>query len=132
MSNDDENIFFVINDENDGNNIEENDLKNFLDSYNEIYYENQDAYISQKLDYQMNYVVKELLFICNYYGIAKQLKSAKCNKEDIITILVNFEMNPINSEIVMRRKKAWFCLGQLKNDKFFKKYILWSNMHCTT
>ena len=133
MSNEDENIFFVINDknENDANNVEETDLDNFLDSYNEIYNENHDAYISQKLDYQMNYVVKELLFICDYYGISKQLKAAKCNKEDIITVLVNFEMNQINSEIVMRRKKAWFCLGQLKNDKFFKKYILWSNMYCS-
>ena len=30
------------------------------------------------IDYKINYTVKELLLICEYYGIAKELKNNKC------------------------------------------------------
>lgn len=136
MSKEDENIFFIIDDNKDEMEVDmdetnENELIDFLNSHNQECDENHDIYISQKLYYHMNFTVKELLFICDYYGIAKQLKAAKCNKEDITTVLVNFEMDPLHSEIVLRRKKAWLYMNELKNDKFLKKYILWSNMYCS-
>jgi hypothetical protein len=97
---------------------------------NEIYKcdftnENDDLIIPQIINYRENFTVKELLLICDYYGIAKELKSNKCNKCEIIEFLVIFESNPMNSDIVFKRQNLWFYINELKNDKFMKKYVLW-------
>jgi hypothetical protein len=63
--------------------------------------------------------------ICDYYGIAKELKANKYNKDLIIQYLVEYEINPINNDIVFKRQNMWFYINELKNDKFMKKYILW-------
>jgi hypothetical protein len=84
-----------------------------------------DLSVPQMINYNENFTVKELLIICEYYGFAKDLKSNKCNKEEIINFLVNFESNPDNSDIVFRRQNMWFYINELKNDKFMKKYVLW-------
>ena len=31
----------------------------------------------------------------------------------------------MNKEIVLKRKKIWFYINELKKDKLMKKYILW-------
>ena len=64
--------------------------------------------------------------ICDYYGISKEMKSNKYNKEEIINVLVQFENNPINNDIFLRRQKMWYFIDKLKNDKFMKKYVLWN------
>lgn len=132
-----DNISFFINDNSINVNDVNIDLKNdFYDILNEIEntelkqkynYENDifDTTIPQMMDYSINFTVKELLLICDYYGISKTMKTNKCNKELIINILVLFENNPVNEEIVLKRKNMWFYINQLKNDKFMKKYILW-------
>ena len=79
----------------------------------------------QMVHYNENFTVKELLLICEYYGLAKDIKSNKCNKEEIINILVSFESDEVNSEIVLKRQNMWFYINELKNDKFMKKYVLW-------
>jgi hypothetical protein len=81
--------------------------------------------IPQIINYNENFTVKELLLICEYYGFAKDVKSNKFNKEEIIHFLVEFEKNPNNSDIVFRRQNMWFYINELKNDKFMKKYVLW-------
>ena len=72
-------------------------------------------------DYR-NKTVKELFTICDYYGIGKEAKSHKYNKSQIIQSICDFEHS--NREITYRRKKLWFYLGELKNDKFMKKFLL--------
>jgi hypothetical protein len=74
------------------------------------------------INYNENYTVKELLHICDYYGISKQCK--KCNKETIVEILVDFETEPTNEQIVFKRQNMWFYMNELKNDKFMRKYII--------
>ena len=86
---------------------------------------NDDLSFPQMINYHENFTVKELLQICDYYGFAKELKSNKCNKEQIIDILVSFESDLNNSEIVFKRQTMWFYMSELKNDKFMKKFILW-------
>jgi hypothetical protein len=86
---------------------------------------NDDLVFPKMINYNVNFTVKELLIICDYYGFAKELKNSKCNKEQIIDILVSFESDPINDDIVNKRQTLWFYIGQLKNDKFMKKYVLW-------
>ena len=120
-----DNIFFSVMEE-DGEDNEE-DLTEML---NEIYKldfanENDDLIIPQIINYRENFTVKELLLICDYYGVAKELKSNKCNKYEIIQFLVIYESNPINSDIVFKRQNMWFYINELKNDKFMKKYVLW-------
>jgi hypothetical protein len=39
--------------------------------------------------------------------------------------LVDFESNPLNNTIVLRRQEMWRYINILKNDKFMKKYVLW-------
>jgi len=120
-----DNIFFSLMEE-EGEDNNELDLSDML---NEIYKcdftnKNDDLIIPQIINYRENFTVKELLLICDYYGIAKELKSNKCNKCEIIEFLVIFESHSMNSEIVFKRQNLWFYINELKNDKFMKKYVL--------
>jgi len=84
-----------------------------------------DLLIPQMINYNENFTVRQLLIICEYYGFAKDIKTNKYNKEQIINFLVSFESDPINSDIVFKRQNMWFYMNELKNDKFMKKFILW-------
>lgn len=75
------------------------------------------------LNYNLNYNVKQLLQICDYYGIAKTMRQQKCNKDEIIMMLVDFEASEENCEIVTKRQLLWYYVNELKNDSFMKKYI---------
>lgn len=79
----------------------------------------------QMINYNENYTVKELMLICDYYGFAKEIKSNRFNKEQIINYLVTFENDITNADIVFLRKKLWFYINELKNDKFMKKFVIW-------
>lgn len=69
--------------------------------------------------------VKDLLKICSYYGIDKNIKSSKCKKQDIIYTIAYFESLPENIEIVKQRKKMWEYMRELLHDKKMNQYILW-------
>lgn len=109
----------IENQNNEQFNIE--DLMTEIDK-TELY--NDDIIITHMVNYRENFTVKDLLFICEYYGFAKQLKSAKLNKEQIIDFLVNFESDKNNFDIVNKRQNMWFYMNELKSDKFMKKFVL--------
>jgi len=122
-----ENISFLIdeNDENDKNN-ENNENEEFIISniLNEEDEKEDELDLTHfVINYQINYTVKQLLQICDYYGIAKELRTNKCNKDEIINILVHFENDYNNSEIVFKRQTMWLYINELKNDSHMKKYI---------
>jgi hypothetical protein len=73
----------------------------------------------------MQYTIKDLIKICDYYGISKDIRTNKLKKEDIIYFLLDFEGNILNREIVCKRKQMWYFIDELKNDKFMKKFIIW-------
>jgi len=85
----------------------------------------EDLKITQIINYTENYTVKDLLLICEYYGVAKELKTNKCSKDVIVQFLVDFESKPINIELVFKRQNLWFYMDELKKDKLMKKYVLW-------
>jgi hypothetical protein len=117
--------FTIIEDSNSNSNSNSEDLFQMLDEFEmEDNNLNQDM-LPYLIHYNENYTVKELLLIGEYYGIIKEFKLNKCNKEQIIDILVNFESNPLNCDIISKRKNMWFYINELKNDKFMKKYVLW-------
>lgn len=110
------------------NDISKNDLSvasfDFNNLINEINHVD-DERISQLLNYKLNYTIKELFKICEYYKIDKCIKQCKCSKDDIIGHIVTFESEVDNNECVARRQSLWFCINELKNDKYMKKYVIW-------
>jgi len=127
-----ENIFFFIDD-----NVEQNDNYEKEIDINELLNtefllrEEDSLYYSKFLHYDVNYKVKQLLRICDYYGIEyygtiKDIRINKCNKSDVIHTLIIYENNIENQERVNKRKKLWHYINELKNDKFMKKYVLWN------
>jgi hypothetical protein len=120
-----ENISFFIDDS-----IEQND-DNFINNLNELLnmeyvFKEHDTLCTKLIHYDINYTVKQLLIICEYYGIAKDLRITKCNKHDILNTLIIYENNIENLERVNKRKQLWHYIHELKNDKFMKKYVLWN------
>ena len=123
----------VGNDGDDNNNNINNNLESILKEIDDYEYEyssdynfNRDTLLMAKtIDYDTNYNVKQLLTICDYYGLLKEIKTNKLKKQEIISFLLDFEENIENSLIVYKRKQLWYFIEELKNDKFMKKFILW-------
>ena len=120
----DEHIFFAIHDKDNNNDVDLTEILMSLEN-TDIDENTNDLFISQVLNYEVNFNVKELMLICDYYGISKIVKANKCNKTQIVYFVVNFENEPQNEEIVLKRKNIWFYMAEIKNDKFMKKYVLW-------
>lgn len=128
MINNNENICFILKDPilqvNEDLNLlslmnEFNKLDNYTNKYNSN--DNQlHVYYSEK------YTIPQLLRICEYYGFLKHIKTAKCKKGDIIDAILLYELNEENNETVAKRQQLWSSIEELMNDKFMKKYILWT------
>ena len=126
-----ENISFFIHD-----NIEQIDnykinINGLLNTEYIFKEEEESLYYTKFLHYDINYKVKQLLQICEYYGIeyygtSKDIRINKCNKSDVLNTLIIYENNIENQERVNKRKKLWHYINELKNDKFMKKYVLWN------
>ena len=117
-----ENISISFTEDEIFNNVDLNKLLNEMD---EKIKESDESFLPKYVNYDINYTLKQLLLICDYYDITKSNKLHKCNKDQIIQQLLIFENNPENTEIVLKRLNAWFYMNELKNDKFMKKYIIW-------
>ena len=126
-----ENNYNVNNDDDDDNNNElEKILKEIentpFDMRSNLYNNISESETMVKLiDYNLNYNIKQLLLICEYYGLLKEVKINKMKKLEVIYFLLDFEENIDNSCIVYKRKQLWYFMSELKNDKFMKKFVLW-------
>jgi hypothetical protein len=135
-----ENLFFSLEELNNNSNIDSNiDLSKLTDEINKIdnisinKYNNDTIYFIEltayngemELYYNDKYTIKELMKICNYYGILKNIKAAKCKKQDIIETIIYFENCVENYDIVRKRHKMWSYITELLNDLNMKQYILW-------
>jgi hypothetical protein len=63
--------------------------------------------------------VKKLNQILTYYGIQK----SKMTKDEMIQVLLFFEIEPANYERVQQRMRLWRNWEELKLDPYFSKYI---------
>ena len=79
-----------------------------------------DNYVALELYYQENFTLKDLHKICDYYEISRR----KLRKDEIVQEIVLYECDPNNSEMVQKRKLLWFYVSELKNDKYFKKFVI--------
>ena len=66
------------------------------------------------------YNLKELVKFCDYYKISRK----KLKKQEIIKELILFETNEENIELVENRRTLWEYFLTLKNDPYFKKFII--------
>ena len=101
----------------------QNLLKEFEDEYNKEGVK-EGAFNPVKGAFNPVDTVKDLLKICQYYGIDKDIKASKCKKQDIISTIVFFESLPENVKIVNKRHKMWACISELLSDPKMKKYII--------
>ena len=100
-----------------GNNVVIDELGYFVKK--QLYTGNEELY------YDEEYTIKDLMKICQYYGIAKNIKASKCKKSDIISTIIYFENSAENIEIVNNRHKMWAYMTELINDPKMKQYLLW-------
>ena len=85
--------FYEVEEEKDENkNINISELMKKMEDIenSELELELENIKVSQIVDYQMNYTIKQLILICDYYGMLKQVKYNKCNKDEIVFLLVDF------------------------------------------
>ena len=78
-----------------------------------------DCATAMSFDYEMNYTMKQLRHIAGYYGIKH-----KARKMDIIEDIVEYETDAANGDAVMRRKRLFHCMDALKNDEYFKSFVM--------
>lgn len=88
------------------------------------YFLQKGNYGNDELFYEQEYTVKDLLKICSYYGLDKDIRTSKCKKQDIIATIVYFESLPKNFDIVHKRNRMWGYIMELMNDPKMKKYII--------
>ena len=96
--------------------IIDNTIDNTIIDMNDMY--------PEIVNYKINFTVKQLMQICEYYGISKNMKLTKANKDEIINNIVLFENDPCNYDVVIKRNLMWHYIKELKSDKFMKKFIL--------
>lgn len=74
--------------------------------------------------YNEKYTVKELMKICSYYGIDKNIKASKCKKQDIVSTIVFYEGQSENADIVKQRHNMWAYMTELLSDPKMRMYLL--------
>ena len=136
MNNINGNITFFLEEKNSNKGSNDFEIQKMLSEFDEeyipivnedmIYYTQKNFYGDDELYYTHEYTVKELMQICNYYGIDKHIKTSKCKKQDIISTIVFFESLPENFESVQQRHKMCACIKELLNDSKMKKYVIWN------
>ena len=122
-NNNDENITFFLNDEETDDFLDLNALESELNGMELSSIQEDELFIEMK-NYELNFNVKQLMLICEYYEM-KDIRANKLKKQDIIEQIILFETNPENIEVVTKRKELWYYIDELKNDKMMKKFVIW-------
>jgi hypothetical protein len=94
-------------------------MKEFKKEYD---FFDEDNLLAQQIDYFDNYNMKMLNNIASYYKITKK----RVKKEQLVQMIIQFENDVKNYEIVLKRKKCWHYLNELKKDDFFCKFVIFN------
>jgi len=124
-----ENITFNFTDTDTDNYPNDNNLTDefyaLLNKGDESSADNQyDKIFMEIKNYDLNFTIKQLTQICEYYNLSKDIKLNKMKKQDIIEQIVLFEHSYENYNIVLKRKEMWYYMSELKNDKLMKKMVI--------
>ena len=102
---------------------EEQEISEYIEN---DYFVKKDIYFgNDELYYEQEYTVKDLMKICQYYGINKNVKASKCKKGDVVATIVYYESCAENYEIVQRRHKLWSYMTELIEDPKMRGYVFW-------
>lgn len=144
--NENTNISFLLEEKDQGHNNQDFNLTNMIDEMDELlqlkegdnyhnnynnnsellYYVEKSVFVNEdETYYNEKYTLKELMKICCYYGIDKNIKASKCRKQDIIATIVFFEGQPENAVIVYKRHNMWAYMKELMTDPKMRAYLLW-------
>ena len=93
------------------------DSNNYEMDSNEI---DNNEIIAQQINYDLNFPLKYINNIMDYY----EIKKSKLNKKQMIQKIVEYESNPENYFSVFERKRLFDNYIELKNNKFFSKFII--------
>ena len=126
-----ENIFYNVKEKIDNQRQEnrEIDVDKLLKEINEQYFlkgegteskMRSDISLALEIEYNTNYGVKDLGKILDYYGISKR----KLRKDEMIQLIIFFEEDENNFELVSRRRRLWTNIKELQEDKYFSKFII--------
>jgi hypothetical protein len=124
----DDQITFFLHEKNEVTENDDEIQKMLFDFEKEEFLEEEEeyeVYENEELYYNEACTVKDLLKICHYYGIDKNVKASKCKKQDIISTLLYFESLPENFEIVQKRNRMWAYITELSNDSKMKQFVIW-------
>jgi hypothetical protein len=80
----------------------------------------EDELLCSQMDYEINYLKKDLVHIMNYYGLSTRKK----RKTDLIDDIIDFESQPENYFVVEHRKTMWYYMEELENDHYLSKFIV--------
>jgi hypothetical protein len=124
-----ENITFNFTDTDTDNYPNDNNLTDefyaLLNKGDESSTDNQyDKIFMEIKNYDLNFTIKQLTQICEYYNLSKDIKLNKMKKQDIIEQIVLFEHSYENYNTVLKRKEMWYYMSELKNDKLMKKMVI--------
>jgi len=75
-----------------------------------------------EVEYSTNYNVKGLSQIMDYYELSKK----NMRKDEMVQLIILFETDPTNFKMVTRRRRMWQHIHELKRDKYFSKFILFT------
>lgn len=77
-----------------------------------------------ELNYEINTTVPSLNKIMEYYKISTKENRKELRKSDKVKRIVDFESYKSNQDVVKKRKLYWNYISELKQDEYFKKYIV--------
>ena len=115
--------------ENGSNNVSNNVSNNILDddSDNENYNNELDLLdkrIALETYYELNYNLSYLNNIREYYKLKKRHHTGNLSKKQVIELIVEYEIKPENKLKVEERKRLFGYFIELKNNKYFDKFII--------
>ena len=82
--------------------------------------DNTDAFLANEMHYALNHTIKSLRRIAEYYGMSFKRKK----KAQLIELIVAFESDKQNAQLVLRRRILWSLIGVIQGDKYLNKYIM--------
>jgi hypothetical protein len=120
----------------DTDNMDEYKLYSVITPSSIKYKYTTDNIVSLEVDYSLNYNMKMLTHIGNYYEILKSKNNGtksktksinntkKMCKSELIKSIVTFETNDANHHMVYKCKKMLDYIEKIKNDKYFASFVL--------
>ena len=73
-----------------------------------------------ELNYSLNYTLPMLRHIAGFYD----LEYKRIKKQNIIDLIVDYEINQDNIYVVQERQRLWYYMDEIKENKYLSKYII--------